>query len=406
MLSCNVVVGMMAERSSTLVMARGRDFQMTIRFAVLYLATVLANLTAWADEDPSRLLAEHPAMGTMCRIVVYGQPATDSSAAFEVAFHVIDDLESLLSDYRPTSEISQLPARSMANGTPQFVPVDPRTHEVLEAAQALAQETRGAFDCTAGSITHLWREARRLQIPPNPVHIADGRNHVGWQRLQVSPSDRAVKCHDKEMVLDLGGIAKGYAAREALRALQSRGIESAVVSVGGDVALGRMPAALSGGTHAPKTPGFRVQIAPDGRGTRPLATIRLSKCGVSTSGVAEQGWEHGGHSYSHIVDPRTGQALEGSYSVTVIAADSLQSDGMATALSVMGPVEGLAWLAREHPEVDALFVRPSSEWEAGERGEVGEQAEASDGPRFWMTPGMAARLREAEEIDATLAAVL
>src|SRR5437667_11520757 len=139
------------------------------------------------------------------------------------------------------------------------------------------------------------------------------------------------------MQLDLGGIGKGYAADAALAVLKRHGIHSALVAAGGDIAVSSAP---------PGQPGWRIAIAPlephlgAERGPE-IQNLLLCNAAVSTSGDAAQHVEDGGIRYSHIIDPNTGLALTGRSSVTVVARNCTASDGLATAVSVLGPARGL-----------------------------------------------------------------
>jgi thiamine biosynthesis lipoprotein len=149
------------------------------------------------------------------------------------------------------------------------------------------------------------------------------------------------------MRLDLGGIAKGYAADQALAALRRRGLPVALVTLGGEVVAGAPPPGREGWTVAVQTPG--PQPAP----------IVIHDAAVSTSGDAEQWLELGGVRYSHVLDPRTGEALVGRRSVTVVARRGIEADALATALSVMGAERGLP-LVEDSPEAAALIVQEAA----------------------------------------------
>ena len=145
------------------------------------------------------------------------------------------------------------------------------------------------------------------------------------------------------MRLDLGGIAKGYAADEALKALRAHGLDRALVTLGGEVVAGSPPPGREGWTVAVATPGAHE------------APLSLHDGAASTSGDAEQWVEIGGHRYSHVFDPRTGLALEGRRSATVVARAGILADALATALSVLGPQRGRA-VVESFPGAEALWV--------------------------------------------------
>jgi thiamine biosynthesis lipoprotein len=132
------------------------------------------------------------------------------------------------------------------------------------------------------------------------------------------------------MRVDLGGVAKGYAADQALAALAEYGVHSALVAVSGDIAIGQPP---------PGRAGWRITIEPSPGLAR---TVELANCGVSTSGDREQYLELDGVRYSHIVDPRTGNALTRPASTSVIAPAAMQADAIATSVCVLGHAKPFA----------------------------------------------------------------
>ena len=270
-------------------------------------------LLFWAGQ-PTLFEAVEPHMGTLVRIQVYAIGEEQARAAFRVGFARIAELDNALSDYKPDSELNRLPAR---------VSLD--LFRVLEAAQALAVETDGAFDVTVGRVTRLWREARRDGRPPANPDLQGALRHSGYRKLHLDPATRGVRLDDPEVKLDLGAIAKGYAADEALAAIAAAGIRSALVAVSGDIAFGEAP---------PGRAGWRIDAG--GR------VVELANRAISTSGAAEQ---HLGP-YSHIVDPRTGMGITDPITVTVVARRCIEADALATAISVLGRERGMALAAR------------------------------------------------------------
>ena len=284
-----------------------------------------------------------PVMGTTARIVLFAPDEQHALEASKAAFERIAALDGMLSDYRPESELSLL-CRS-AGKPPTAVSSD--MFEVLLESQALAKASDGAFDITVGPIVQLWRRARRQEVLPTPDRLAEARKLVGYQKLQLDPGNHKARLLTPGMRLDLGGIAKGYAADEALRTLQSIGIVEALVAIGGDIALGAPP---------PNKPGWSIEISPGAAfKTIPLTPLLLSHAGVSTSGDAEQFVEISGNRYSHIINPRTGMALLGSRSVTIVAANATASDALATAVCVMGSKAGLRFI-QSQPHTEALYL--------------------------------------------------
>ena len=257
-----------------------------------------------------RFESVQPHMGTLVRITIYANDASPMKAAFRR----IVELDEKLSDYKPDSELNRL-CRTHS----QAVKVSEDLFRVLEASQKLSMVTDGAFDITIGPVTHLWR----LGKTPDAETMA----RVGWRNMVLNKKHRTAELKLEGMQLDLGAIAKGFAADEALKTLQRLGVKRALIAVSGDIVAGEAP---------PGTRGWRVGMEPAG------GEILLRNAAVSTSGDTEQSREIGGVRYSHIIDPKTGLGLTSSTAVTVVARHGLEADPIATAVSVLGEQRGRA----------------------------------------------------------------
>ena len=270
-----------------------------------------------------------PLMGTTMRIVMYAPDAGAAQRAAAAAFGRIAELDAELSDYRDSSELMRL-SRQAGSGP---VRVSDDLFRVLRAAQQLFRRSDGAFDVTVGPLTVLWRRARRQAEMPDLSQVAAARQLVGGYKLILDEQHRTVTLLERGMRLDVGGIAKGFAADEAATILERRGITRALVAAGGDLRITGPP---------PESDGWRIAIQPLGGVDQVHASsVMLHNAGVSTSGDAEQFVVIDGVRYSHIIDPCTGRPKTGRSSVTVVAPDATMSDGLATAVAVLGPEKGL-----------------------------------------------------------------
>lgn len=278
------------------------------------------------------------------KIVLYAPDEEQAEEAAQAAFARILQLNGIMSDYDQNSELRRLGETS---GHGKAVPVSPELWQVLSHAQTLSARSQGAFDVTVGPMVQLWRRARRQRELPSDERMTAARPLVGYRLLRLDPQHRAVELLEPGMRLDLGGIAKGYAADEALEVLAKRGIRSALIDAGGDVVLGDAP---------PGKPGWRIGVARLEVDGPPSHVLVLSRAAIATSGDRWQYVEIGGTRYSHLVDPRTGLGLTDHSSVTVVAPDGITADGLASAVSVLGPEEGLK-LIEDTPGVEALIVR-------------------------------------------------
>lgn len=247
-----------------------------------------------------------PHLGTLVSLRLYANDAPAAGRAVRAAFDRIAELEAILSDYRPESELNRLCRAGRLRVSPDLA-------RVLAAAQRRARESDGAFDITLAPLTKLWREARRAGRLPGAAAIAAARARTGYSRVTLRGRDVALAPGTE---LDLGGIGKGYAADEALAVLRRHGVRRALVALSGDIALGDPP---------PGECGWRVALQD--------RTECLANRAVSTSGPEQQFLEGNGTRYSHILDPRTGLGLTTPRTVTVIARRGIDADSWATALS-------------------------------------------------------------------------
>jgi len=320
----------------------------TSRSVRFFVAALLVLLQAPISQSGSRngpltrFEFTEPHMGTLFRIVCYAGEVNIARSAANAAFSRIAELDDIMSDYSPTSELTRL--SQGAGGPPQEV--SPDLFYVLCKAQQMARMTDGAFDVTVGPIVRLWRRARRQHELPKSDRLTQALERIGFRKLQLDEATHSVQLSESGMVLDLGGIAKGYAADEALKVLVRSGMSSSLVAAGGDIAVASPP---------PDSDGWTVAISPLDATDNQMRHLLLKEAAVSTSGDAEQFVEVQGKRYSHIVDPRTGVGLVGHQVVTVVAPNGITSDSLATAVSVMGSSRGLE-LVDSLKNVAALFV--------------------------------------------------
>lgn len=313
------------------------------RVLIAAMLAVLGSDVAHAASKLSRFEESQPHMGTVARIVIYAASSEAAATATHSAFERIRELDNVLSDYKAESELTRLSHQS--GGLPVQIGSD--LFRVLAAAQNLAVRSDGAFDVTAGPVIRLWRRARRQRALPEADRITAALELTGFHRLTLDAKQQTARLAKTGMLLDVGGVAKGYAADEALEMLKRAGIERALVALGGDIAVSNPP---------PGKKGWSIEIAALNLADAPRPPpLLLHNAAVSTSGDAEQFVEIGGIRYSHIIDPRTGKALTGRRSITVVAPHGIDSDALATAVTVMQPEQGLK-LIDSRPNTTALIV--------------------------------------------------
>lgn len=284
-------------------------------------------------------------MGTTFRLVFYAPDPGQAEAAAQRVWKRLHALDAICSDYRPDSELSLLSRRSDQENPTPWVPLSSDLHHILLAAQRLAAATDGAFDVTVGPLVRLWRQSRRQGKLPREDRVAAARTSVGHGLLEVDPVKPRARLLGPAMRIDLGGIAKGHALDAALQVLQAAGITRALVDGGGDIAVHDPP---------PGQAWWTIGV-PVSRSDEALQQLRLVHAAVATSGDTFQYVEIDGVRYSHIIDPRTGRGLTTEPLSVIIAKDGITADSVASALCVLGPLEGIAF-AEARPDLEARLM--------------------------------------------------
>ncbi len=260
-------------------------------------------------------------MGTTFRVVLYSPDSASAATACQEAFRWLDSLNAKLSDYLPESELSQLGMRS---GTQEPFKVSPYLWEVLVEAWRIAEASDGAFDPTVGPLSQVWRRAFRREEFPESDRIAEAKQRVGFGALRLLADSQSIQLLIPHMQLDLGGIAKGFAAEKLVQRFTQAGFPHVLVDAGGDICLGYPP---------PNKPGWEVlPLWPDTQ----LEPLLLANTSIATSGDTYRFLEWEGSRYSHVIDPRTGYGVSKQRLVTVQTSSGAQADALASLVSVMG----------------------------------------------------------------------
>jgi len=308
----------------------------------LWVSTLLVTVLPAAEE---KFRFERPLMGTRFIVTCYADERDAAERAANAAFEVAENLNAVASDYLPASELSMLASKPIDKP----IPLSPPLYGLLDLSRRVAEASDGAFDPTLGPLTKLWRETRDLRRLPDPEELHSTLARVGWQHFTLDPESQAITFHRENMALDLGAVAKGYAADLMLESLVRNGISKAIIVAGGDIRLGDPP---------PGRDGWRVALQTFDL-AHPDEVITLSNAAVSTSGDLHQSVEIDGIRYSHVLSPRTGLGLTRRIASIVVADEAKLSDALSTAACVLGP-EGCESL-RHFPGLRELKIRTPEE---------------------------------------------
>ena len=282
-------------------------------------------------------------IGTVCSIRILDG---GSEAALDESFARLREIEERMSANAEGTAVDTI--NRGAGGPPVAVPSD--VLDVVARALRFAGLSGGAFDPTIGPIVKLWSIGMEGERIPSDAEIAAALGLVGYRDVLVDREAGTVRLARAGMRIDLGAIAKGYAADEVARILEARGVKAAVVDLGGNVkVVGRKP------DGSPWRIGIQDPFGDRGSYIG-IAELDAGST-VVTSGVYERYFTGSdGTRYHHILDTATGRPVSnGLVSVTIITGASIDADGLSTTLFALGLDRGLA-LAASLPGVEAVFV--------------------------------------------------
>jgi thiamine biosynthesis lipoprotein len=286
-------------------------------------------------------------MGCTWSVKLARPPAADLQSSIQ---SLLDRLNAQMSNYLPDSDLS----RFNACPSTDWQPAPPDLANVVAQSLQISAQTHGAFDITVAPLVNLWGfgpqpAGLRLGHVPTDTEIAAACAHVNYQHLHARPNPPALKKDDPALQIDLGGIAKGYAADAVAAHLDSLGIADYLVTIGGEVkAKGLSP------SGRPWQIGIETPT-PDVR--RVLLTLPLRDLALSTSGDYRNFFTVNGRRYCHEINPLTGRPIDpdtSPASVSVAHPSATYADAYATALIVLGPNEGHALANKLH--LRAIFI--------------------------------------------------
>jgi thiamine biosynthesis lipoprotein len=279
-----------------------------------------------------------------CRFEIT-MPARETAGvrAARMALDEVDKIESRLTVFRDTSELSYL----NRNAASRPVGVDNRLFALLSLCRDLHRDTEGAFDVTSGPLTRCWGFLAREGRIPSEDELEPARAVVGSDKLLFDEDSSSIGFAAPGMEVNLGSIGKGYAL-DRLVGLLRRQVGSALLSAGASSVR-----AIGSGDRGHS--GWVVGIRHPRQTKTRLATLTIRDCAMSTSGSEEQSFTHDGTRYGHIIDPRSGMPADRISGVTVVAESAAISDALATAFFVGGP-ELADRYCRVHPETLVLML--------------------------------------------------
>jgi thiamine biosynthesis lipoprotein len=298
-----------------------------------------ASLLASAEPDTTRVYRY--LMGTSVQVAAFGGTADARRDAIEEAFGAMSEVDRLMSNYRSDSELTHVNGAAAREAVPVSAPL----YAVLEAARKISVDSRGAFDITVGPLVKSWGFFDKKPHVPSASELAAIRPLVDYRNVQLEPRDRTVRFTRPGVEIDLGGIAKGFAVELAANVLRKRGLSGFVDAGGNQYLLGTQP-----GKRV-----WTIGIAHPDRAGELLGEIDVPEGAISTSADSSNFLIANGRRYGHILDPRSLQPANASFSATIVSTDATLGDAMSKAAFILGPKDGIA-LIESYPHMDGAIA--------------------------------------------------
>lgn len=304
-------------------------------------------ISSCSKPAPELLKIEGNTMGTYYKVyyVLSGEQTSNNALLTEQLKAKIDEELELVNDqmstYRPHSELS------LFNQSKASLTVSDATIKVVTKALEINKQSGGAFDVTVGPLVNLWGFGpdKRPDKVPDTELIQKTQQEIGSQYLSVE-GNQLIKSKPN-LYVDLSSIAKGYGVDVIAELLSEKGITNYLVDIGGELRAHGHKLQPVRSTDKFDTAPWTLAIERPSLGRSVQRLLHIGNNAMATSGDYRNYFEFDGIRYSHTIDPSTGRPIKHKLvSVTVIDKSSMVADGLATAITVLGPENGLKFATK------------------------------------------------------------
>lgn len=297
-----------------------------------------------AYNKPTEYSKNYFALGTVNEVKIYNVKKSKSEVILDECEKILRDIENKMSTKISSSEVNKI---NNASGE-SYVKVSDKTYFVIKEAVKYAKISDGNFDPTIGPLSSLWDIGTNEAKVPTKDEIDKLLPLVSYKNILLDDNNKSVKLNKTGMKLDLGGIAKGYAADEIAKYLRSEDVEKAIVNLGGNIYV-----------IGTKNNGSEFSIGiqdPNKEDGKAIGNIKAHDTSVVTSGIYERFIKKDGKLYHHILSPFDGYPYDNELSgVSIISSKSINCDALSTSVFGLGVDEGLK-LVNSLDDVDAIFI--------------------------------------------------
>lgn len=317
---------------------------LTAVFIFYLLLSAVKNKKNARVESPNRIV-----MNTIARVTAIAPDKKTAQLCIDSAFKEIYRLEKLMNRYDPNSQLSKV--NQLAAKEP--VKIDKDLFDIIQQSVEYSKKTAGAFDITVAPLVDLWKACAEANSMPTDGQLAEVKGTVGYDKLLLDANDFSVRFTIQGVSLDLGAIAKGFAADKAVEEMKKGGAVGGLIDIGGQIGCFGLTE-----KKGKWIIGIRAPAKADDNET--IAKLSLTDMAVATSGDYERFYKIGARRFSHIFNPVTQKSADDLSSVTIIALDGTAADALATAVSVLGAEKGLE-LIEKTESTEALIIKTASQ---------------------------------------------
>ncbi|MBF4491285.1 FAD:protein FMN transferase [Flavobacterium sp. MR2016-29] len=281
-------------------------------------------------------------MGGRFDITIVANDTLEAEKNIEAVIAEITRIENLISDWKPTSQVSEV----NQNAGIKPVKVDREVFELTERAIKLSEITNGGFDVSFAAMDRIWKFDGSMTEMPSAEAIKKSVEKVGFKNIILDSAQSTIFLKLKGMKIGFGALGEGYATDKCRAMMIAKGIKAGIINGSGDMSTwGKQP------NGNPWKIGITNPFDPE----KLLAVVPLEQQAVTTSGSYEKFVVFNGKRYSHIINPATGYPATGLCSVSVFGPNAETANGLSTSLMVLGQKEGLL-LLQKYPEYSCIMI--------------------------------------------------
>lgn len=284
-------------------------------------------------------------MGGRFDISIVAQDSLSAEQNIDNIIAEISRIENLISDWKPTSQISLV----NQNAGIRPVKVDKEVFELTKRALYFSKITHGAFDISFAAMDRIWKFDGSMTEMPTPEAIKKSVEKVGYKNIVLDSVNSTIFLKLKGMKIGFGALGEGYATHKCQQMMLAKGIQSGIINATGDMSIW--------GTQPDGKP-WNIGITNPFHPGEITAAITLKNTAITTSGSYEKFVFFNGKRYSHIINPATGYPATGLCSVTVLGPNAEMANGFSTSAMVLGKKEALK-LLNQFPEYSCILITDS-----------------------------------------------